>query len=361
MARTRLRDLGISIGRFSPGPLNALTDVAGVLVGQATLVQDSPTVARTGVTAILPRADIHADFAFAGFHSFNGFGEMTGVHWIAESGLLTSPILLTNTNQVGLAGQTLVEYGARKFGGAAFGLPVVGETYDGWLSDINSFPLHKEHVLAALESAAPGPVAEGNVGGGTGMICYDFKGGIGTSSRRFRTEAGEFSVGALVQANHGDRITLRVDGVPVGREIGPEVVPAPWGSAPFGGSILIVLATDAPLLPIQCRRLAQRAGVGLARTGGIGHNGSGDLCLAVSTGNHYPHQPEARLTATMLPHTHLDPLFEAAAEAVEEAILNALTAAETMQGRKGRRAQALPLDRLGQVMARYRPVPPDKT
>ncbi|OGO12681.1 MAG: aminopeptidase [Chloroflexi bacterium RBG_13_68_17] len=360
MARVRLRDLGISIGRFDPGPLNAITDVPGVLVGHATLVHDSPSVARTGVTAILPRAGIQADYAFAGFHSFNGYGEMTGVHWIAESGLLTSPILLTNTNQVGLASQTLVEYGARKYGGAAFGLPVVGETYDGWLSDIDSFPLQKEHVLAALESAATGPVAEGNVGGGTGMICYDFKGGLGTSSRRFQTEAGDFVVGALVQANHGQRVTLRVDGVPVGREIGPETVPAPWGTAPFGGSILIILATDAPLLPLQCRRVAQRASVGLARTGGIGHNGSGDLFLAFSTGNHYPHKPEARLNVVMLPHTHLDPLFEAAVEAVEEGILNALTAAESMDGRKGRRAEALPLDRLVQVMARYRPTLPGR-
>ncbi len=359
MARARLRDLGISIGRFSPGPLNAITDIPGVAVGHATLVHDSPTVARTGVTAILPRPDIHADYAFAGFHSFNGFGEMTGVHWIAESGLLTSPILLTNTNQVGLAGQTLVAHGAHKFGGAAFGLPVVGETYDGWLSDIDSFPLQKEHVLAALEGAASGPVAEGNVGGGTGMICYDFKGGIGTSSRCFRTEAGEFAVGALVQANHGERINLRVDGVPVGREIPSEIVPAPWGTAPFGGSVLIILATDAPLLPLQCRRLAQRACVGLARTGGIGHNGSGDLFLAFSTGNHYPHRPGPRVEVALLPHTHLDPLFEAAAEAVEESILNALIAAESMVGRKGRRAEAIPHARLVQAMARYRPAVAD--
>jgi len=358
MARARLRELGISIGRFSPGPLNAVTDVPGVLVGHSTVIHDAPSVARTGVTAILPRADIHADYAFAGFHSFNGFGEMTGVHWITESGLLTSPILLTNTNQVGLASQVLVEYGARMHGGAAFGLPIVGETYDGWLSEIDSFPLQKEHVLSALESAAAGPLAEGNVGGGTGMICYDFKGGIGTSSRRFTIEAGTFVVGALVQANHGERPTLRFDGVPVGREIGPDSVPAPWPSPPFGGSILIIMATDAPLLPVQCRRLAQRAGVGLARTGGVGNNGSGDLFLAFSTANHYPAKPGPRLDIAMLPHTHLDALFEAGAEAVEEAILNALTAAETMVGRKGRRAEAIPLDRLAQVLARYRPSAP---
>jgi D-aminopeptidase len=356
MNRARLRDLGIVIGRFSPGRRNAITDVPSVRVGHATLIADEPVVARTGVTAIYPRGGlVMEDYAFAGYHSFNGFGEMTGMHWVEESGTLTSPIVLTNTNQVGMAFEVLIEIGAGRYGDSAVGLPVVAETYDGWLNDIAGLPLTKEHVLQALQAASDGPVAEGNVGAGTGTICYDFKGGIGTSSRRFKTESGAYVVGALVQSNHGERATLLVDGVPVGREIGPDVVPAPWPTPPVGGSIVIILATDAPLIPVQCKRLARRATVGLARTGGIGHNGSGDLFLAFSTGNRYPLAAKTARSLRMLPHRQLDSLFEAAAEAVEEAILNSLVAAEPMTGREGHRAEALPLDRLRAVMARYRP------
>lgn len=355
MSRTRLRDLGIVIGRFPTGPLNAITDVPGVAVGQTTVVRDQPHVVRTGVTAIWPRlGSTHLDYAFAGHWSFNGYGEMTGLLWVEESGLLTSPIVLTNTHQVGLAHQAVLQYGLARCGGA-FGLPVVAETYDGWLNDIDSFPLTADDVVHALESATTGPVREGNTGGGTGTICHDFKGGTGTASRVWQAGGASHTVGALVQANHGDRRMLRVDGVPVGREISPEVVPAPEWDNSVGGSIVVVLATDAPLLPIQCRRLARRAAVGLARCGGIGHNGSGDLFLAFAVGNHYDPTSRQSLPLAALPHTELNPLFEAAAEAVEEAILNALTAAETMTGLHGRVVYAIPLEQLQQIVRRHRP------
>lgn len=363
MARARLRDLGITIGTFPTGLYNAITDVPGVWVGHCTLIYDRPNVARTGVTVIMPReGTIWEDNAFAGFHSFNGCGEMTGLPFIEEFGLLTSPIAITNTNQVGLAHQAIVEYGTNKHGSFAFKLPVAAETYDGWLNDIDAFHLKPEHVHRALDSARDGPVAEGNVGGGTGMICHDFKGGIGTSSRLVEAPNGPYAVGVLVQTNYGDRPFLRVNGVPVGLEIGPEHTPTPWSEpapaqAPAAqGSIIIIVATDAPLLPIQCKRLARRATVGLARVGGVGHNGSGDIFLAFATGNHLPAQAQSPLELKMLPHQSLNAFFDAVAEAVEEAILNALTAAETMTGFQGHTAHALPLDELQRVIGKYRPV-----
>src|SRR5512136_1399844 len=302
MSRARLRDLGIMVGTFAAGPDNAITDVPGVWVGHCTLIYDEPRVARTGVTVVFPReGNIWEDNAFAGFFSFNGCGEMTGLPFIEEFGLLTSPIAITNTNQVGTAHAAVVGYGADRHGGFAFKLPVVAETYDGWLNDIDAFHIKAEHVRLALDSAKGGPVEEGNVGGGTGMICHDFKGGIGTSSRRVQLESGLFTVGALVQSNYGQRALLRVDGVPVGREIGLDRVPTPWGQPPASSSIIIVVATDAPLLADQCKRLARRATVGLARAGGVGHNGSGDLFLAFATGNHLPAQAQAPLAVNMLP------------------------------------------------------------
>ena len=354
MLNLRLRDLGISIGSLPTGPQNAITDVPGVLVGQYTLIANAPSVARTGITAIFPRADVHKDPAFAAFHSFNGIGEMTGLPFLEDTGLLTSPILLTNTNQVGLAYDTLVRYGVSKYGhGFYYKLPVVAETYDGWLNDSDAFPLQAEHVLAALESASAGPVSEGCSGGGTGMICYEFKGGTGTSSRQVETRGGPYTVGALVQANHGERRHLVVNGAPVGLEIGPEEVPTPWPAPPATSSILIIIATDAPLMPGQCNRLAQRGTVGLARTGGFGLDGSGDLFLAFSTGNHYDTSPEGLNSLSYLPHFSMDLLVIAAAEAVEEAILNALVAAETMTGREGHTAYVLPHGRLLEVMRKY--------
>jgi D-aminopeptidase len=354
MTRSRLRDLGITIGTMPTGPHNAITDVPGLWVGHSTLIYDEPRVARTGITVIVPREEaIREDYAFAGFHSFNGCGEMSGLLWLQESGMLSSPIALTNTNQVGLVRDALTEYALVKYQGRGFWLSVVAETWDGWLNDIGAFHLTQKHVFEAMAAAKPGPVAEGNVGGGTGMICHDFKGGIGTSSRLVACPSGRYTVGVLVQANYGDRRQLRVDGVPVGREISPERVPTPWEQPPQSSSIVVIVATDAPLLAVQCRRLAQRATVGLARVGGVGHNGSGDLFLAFATGNHIPAHAGEPIALKMIPHPHLDPFFEAVAEAVEEAILNALTAAETMTGFKGHMAYALPLDELQQVMAKY--------
>ena len=357
MPRARLRDLGLAIGRLPTGKYNAITDVPGTLVGHTTLIHDGPRIARTGVTVVVPREGrIWNDNAFCGCFSFNGNGEMTGIPWMEESGILGSIIGITNTHQVGLVRDALVEYAVDKGYAESWVLPVVAETYDGFLNDIDAFHVNKEHVFQAIASASGGVPAEGSVGGGTGMLCHDFKGGIGTSSRLVETNSGRFTVGALVQANYGygARADLRVDGVPVGLEIGPEVTPYPGNTGVGGGSIIIVLATDAPLLPIQCRRLARRATVGLARAGGSGHNGSGDIFLAFATGNHVT-RTDGPLDVRMLPLDHISPLFDATAEAVEESIINALTSAETMTGLSDRTAHALPLDELERVMRKHRP------
>jgi len=355
MAGVRLRELGITIGFLPPGPDNAITDVPGVWVGHQTLIYDQPRIARTGVTVIMPRAgDIWKDNAFAGFYALNGTGEMTGIHWLEESGLLCYPIVLTNTHHVGTAHEALVAYGQRSGQTTLSSLAVVAETWDGWLNDMDAFHLTHEHVITALESAKPGTVEEGNVGGGTGMICHDFKGGIGTASRLVECPGGQFTVGALVQANHGERKDLSIDGVPVGRELGYEHTPSPFPEeASTSSSIIIVVATDAPLLPVQCKRLAKRAALGLARVGGIGHNGSGDIFLAFATGNHFPGTKTSIYELKMLPHHHLNIFFRAVIEAVEESILNALTGAETMTGYKNHTAYALPIDDLLQVMSKY--------
>jgi D-aminopeptidase len=362
MMRARLRDLGITVGVLPTGPFNAITDIAGVKVGYSTLVRDTPHVVRTGVTAIWPRgSEIWTDYVFAGTFSFNGNGEMTGLPWIAEQGLLGAPIGITNTYQVGLVRDAICALAVRDGASQAFHLPVVAETYDGWLSDIQSFPLTQEQAFTAFDSATGGgPIAEGNVGGGTGMICHEFKGGTGTSSRVVIEDGVTYRVGALVQANYGSRDLLRIAGVPIGREIGPEVVPAHFSGKHHdpqteqGSSIIVVLATDAPLLPIQCQRLARRATTGLAWVGGIGANGSGDLFIAFSTANHV-RQTDKITNVEMLAPDALTNLLRAAAEATEEAILNALCMAETMTGRNGRTIHALPLDALQEVMRRYQP------
>lgn len=352
---TRLRDLGIAIGRLPTGQFNAITDVDGVLVGHATVIDDSPTAVRTGVTMIMPRNnEIWSNYAFCGWHSFNGNGEMTGIPWIEESGMLGSPVGITNTHQVGMVRDTLVRYGVEAGVVDGFHLPVVAETYDGWLSDIDAFRLTESDVRTAIASAVGGEVAEGNVGGGTGMICHEFKGGIGTSSRVVDLAMHTHTVGVLVQANYGSRHDLRVDGVPVGRAISYDQVPAPWPAHERDGSIIVIVATDAPLLADQCRRLARRATVGLARTGGTGHNGSGDIFLAFATGNSLPAGQAAPHELRMLPHELLDDLFAAVADATEESILNALCAAETMTGFKGRTAHALPLEQMVETVRRYR-------
>jgi D-aminopeptidase len=355
MNRARIRDLGVTIGALPTGPYNAITDVPGVLVGHATVIADEPRVARTGVTMIVPRAgNIWEDRVFGGFFSFNGNGEMTGLPWLEESGMIDAAIGISNTHAVGVVRDAIVAHAVEHGQIDRFLLPIAAETFDGWLSDIDAFHITQAHALAALAAAKSGPVDEGDVGGGTGMSCHGFKGGIGTSSRVVAAGGGTYTVGALVQANYGARRDLRVDGVPVGLEIGVDRVPARQEPPGNAGSIIVVVATDAPLLPIQCKRLARRATAGLARVGGVGYNGSGDIFLAFATGNHLP-KTAAPLDLKMLPHEQMDGLFVATADAVEESILNALAAADTMTGYKGRTVYALPLDELRRVLAKYRP------
>jgi D-aminopeptidase len=357
--RQRLRDLGITIGHLPTGTYNAITDVPGVKVGHTTLIYDEPRIARTGVTMILPRGEpFIQNRPFAAYYSFNGNGEMTGLPWIEESGMLTSSIGITNTYQVGIVRDALIELEAQYDNELLWCLPVVAETYDGFLNDIGAFHLKPEHVHQALESAQSGPVVEGNIGGGTGMICHGFKGGIGTSSRLVKFASETYTVGVLVQANYGRRELLRVDGVPVGEEITPKIVPLPGQPAKDtgAGSIIVIIATDAPLLPGQCKRLAQRATVGLGRVGGYGHNSSGDIFLAFATGNDIPASSGQLYSLRMIPQDDINDFLTAVVEATEESILNALCAAETMQGYQGM-VHALPLDELQRVMARYRPQP----
>ncbi len=361
-SRPRLRELGISLGRIAPGRWNAITDVPGVRIGHVTLVHgEGPLVVgqgpvRTGVTVVVPRDEIEQEPVFAAHHVLNGNGEMTGTAWVAESGLLTTPVALTNTHSVGVVRDALIAYRVARTGNlAGWSLPVVAETWDGFLSDINGMHVKPEHVFTALDAAVSGLIAEGNVGGGTGMICHGFKGGIGTSSRVLTEDIGGWTVGVLVQANYGQRHLLRIDGVPVGEAIPVSEVPTP-GSPPEGtGSIIVMVATDAPLLPLQCRRLAQRATLGIGRAGGLGENGSGDLVLAFSTGNRglSPESGHKPVSVNMLPHPAMNPLFEAVVEATEEAIANALCAAVTMTGIDDRVAHALPLDRLRETMRVY--------
>jgi D-aminopeptidase len=365
----RARDLGITIGLGTPGPLNAITDVQGVRVGHTTLIDGEGSLrvgagpVRTGVTVVVPRADAREP-VFAGCHRLNGNGELTGLEWVRESGLLTTPVAITNTHSVGVVRDALVAASAEAWqpGETPWSLPVVGETWDGLLNDINGFHVRPEHLRAALEGATGGPVAEGGVGGGTGMICHEFKGGIGTASRVLTADVGGYIVAALVQANYGKREWLRIDGVPVGREIGRDAVPSAYDQAeamshpPAGsGSIIVVLATDAPLLPLQCERLAQRAGLGIARAGGTGGHTSGDLFIAFATGNRVRMTTPAPITqdAQWVGDEVIDALFDGAIEATEEAIVNALLAAETMTGRDGITAHALPIDRLAEMMGRY--------
>ena len=358
----RTREAGIFIGHLSPGPENAITDVAGVRVGHSTIISgEGPLVAgegpvRTGVTVVCPREGLARDEpVFAGAHRLNGNGEMTGLEWVREAGTLATPVAITNTHSVGVVRDALIaaEIEARTDDDLYWSMPVVAETFDGILNDINGQHVTAAHAREALDSAKGGPVTEGSVGGGTGMICHEFKGGIGTASRKLTDEEGGWTVGALVQANYGRRDMLRVDGAPVGRVLSAERVPSPMlpseeDSASGGaGSIIVVLATDAPLLPHQCERLAKRAGIGLGRMGGGLDDASGDIFLAFATGNRgiprsgFPIESPATIPLRMVPNERMTPLFEAAAEATEESILNALLAAGSMTGRDGIAAHGL--------------------
>ncbi len=354
----RAREVGITIGYIPPGPNNAITDVEGVRVGHSTIIRgEGPLVmgegpVRTGVTVVCPREGwTRAEPVFAGCHRFNGNGEMTGLEWIREAGVLETPVAITNTHSVGTVHDAIIAAEFENNTEEYWCLPVVAETYDGTLNDINGQHVTAKHVREALSNASVGPVTEGSVGGGTGMICHELKGGIGTASRKLSGEDGGWTVGALVQSNYGSRHMLRVDGAPVGRVLTKEQIPSPYEDGdtetePGTGSIIVILATDAPLLPIQCDRLAQRATIGLGRAGGGCDNGSGDIFLAFATGNRgiQPEgisNPPSIVSANMVTNEYMTPLFHAAAEATEEAILNALLAAGTMTGRDGITAHGL--------------------
>ena len=365
--KPRARDLGVPFDG-TPGPLNAITDVAGVEVGHVTLISGDGELnvgsgpVRTGVTAVLPRGKASVEPVFAGWFSLNGNGEMTGTTWVEESGFLEGPVMITNTHSVGIVRDAVIAWKVRtaqasilnSFGDDFWSLPVVAETYDGFLNDINGFHVKEDHVFLALDGATSGPVDEGNVGGGTGMICYGFKGGIGTSSRVLTSEAGGYALGVLAQCNFGRRPHLTIAGVPVGKEI-PDDLPGPVQSSATSsdaGSVIVVLATDAPLLPHQLKRLARRISMGLARTGSIAANSSGDIFVAFSTANTgATNTPIAHVD--MLDNNSMSPLFNATIQATEEAVNNALVAAETMIGRDYHRVIALPHGRLQQALRKY--------
>src|ERR1700738_2864905 len=343
IAKPRARDLGVPFDG-TPGPGNAITDVSGLTVGHSTLVSGEGKLQigkgpiRTGVTAVLPRGkDSMNDPVFAGWWSLNGNGEMTGTTWVEESGFLEGPVMITNTHSVGIVRDAVIQWrvahGQPDPTGYWWSLPVVAETWDGWLNDINGFHVKPEDAFHAIDSAKPGPVEEGNVGGGTGMICNEFKGGIGTSSRKIESKAGAFTVGVLVQCNYGSRPNLRIAGVPVGKEI-PE--DRAYSSTSFHeldrGSIIVVVATDAPLVSHQLKRLARRVSLGLGRDGSISGNGSGDIFIAFSTANSGAAAADHVVDLKMLPNDLIEPVFAATVQATEEDVINAMGAAETMTG-----------------------------
>ena len=364
-SKPRARDLGVPFDGI-PGTLNSITDVKGIEVGHTTLISGEGKLqvgvgpVRTGVTAILPRGKQSVnDSVFAGWYSLNGNGEMTGTTWIEESGFLEGPIMITNTHSVGVVRDAVIAWRVKRgppdASGYWWSLPIVAETYDGFLNDINGFHVKANHAFEALDGAKSGPVTEGNVGGGTGMICYGFKGGIGTSSRKVDQNAGGYTVGVLVQANFGRRNQLRIAGVPVGTEI-TEGARSSNLTGPLGediGSIIIVVATDAPLIAHQLKRLARRAALGVARTGSTSGDGSGDIFVAFSTANPGASKTGGTVQLTMLPNDRMNPIFEATVQATEEAIVNALIAAETMTGIDSHRVIALPQDRLREVLKKY--------
>ena len=359
--KPRGRDLGIPFDG-NPGPFNAITDVAGIEVGYVSIIKGKGKMVvgqgpvRTGVTAVFPRGKTNHDPVYAGWFSLNGNGEMTGMAWLEESGFLHGPILITNTHSIGAVHEAVIAWQKMRFPKSqSWSLPVVGETWDGYLNDINGFHVKREHVFQALDSAGAGPMVEGNVGGGTGMVCYEFKGGTGTSSRLVAGPDATFTLGVLVQANFGRRHQLLVAGVPVGKEL-TEDAPFTGDRDPYEeeGSIIAVVATDAPLLPVQLRRLAVRVALGIARTGSISGNGSGDMFLAFSTANPGAANPENGIARIeVISNDHIGALLSATVMATEEAVINALVAAEPMVGRDGHRVVALPHGRLREILRSY--------
>lgn len=379
--KARARELGIPLGG-QPGPLDAITDVPGVEVGHTTLISGQGRLVvgkgpvRTGVTAVWPRGKAATAPVFAGTYALNGNGEMTGTHWLNEFGLLHGPLLITNTVSVGTVHDAVIAWAAKRGRSFELSLPVVAETYDGMLNDIDGFHVKQEHVFRALDGASRGPVAEGSVGGGTGMVCHGFKGGIGTASRKLPEAQGGYTLGVLVQCNYGQRRLLTVAGVPVGEEIADLRACTTGDHAPSNplitniprcskqgatqptfregtGSIIVVVATDAPLLPHQLERLARRVPLGIAKMGGLGEDGSGDIFLAFSTQATLPPEQGTVAAVSMLDNERMNPLFEATVQATQEAILNAMLAAEDMTGADGIRVFAMPHDRLQEVMKKY--------
>jgi L-aminopeptidase/D-esterase-like protein len=380
--KPRARDLGVPFDGI-PGPNNAITDVKGVEVGHTTLISGSGKLVvgkgpvRTGVTAIHPRGKTSNDAVFAAWFTLNGNGEMTGTTWVEDSGFLDGPVMITNTHSVGVVRDAViawkVKHSTADMEGYFWSLPVVAETWDGWLNDINGFHVHPEDAWHALDVAHTGPVEEGNVGGGTGMVCNEFKGGIGTSSRVLDAKSGGYTVGVLVQCNYGRRDQLRIAGVPVGKEIPErpaygkdETASSMWGQPPSAvqrpdgplgardtGSIIVIVATDAPLIPTQLKRIARRVSLGLGRDGSYSGDGSGDIFLAFSTANPGAVGSKGLHQLTMLPNDSLDPMFLATVQATEEAVVNAMVAAETMKGIDDHEVIALPHDRLREALKKY--------
>ncbi|MGC1685073.1 MAG: P1 family peptidase [Candidatus Acidiferrales bacterium] len=356
-AKPRARDLGVPFDG-TPGALNAITDVKGVEVGHRTLVSGEGKLqvgvgpVRTGVTAIFPRGKRSVDPVYAGWYTENGNGEMTGTTWVEESGFLYGPVMITNTHSVGVVRDAVIkwqfEHGPPAPEADWWSLPVVAETWDGYLNDINGFHVKPEDAFAAMDDAHGGPVEEGSVGGGTGMICNEFKGGIGTSSRRLSEKLGGYTVGVLVQCNYGLRRLLRIAGVPVGKEIPGKSV---WDEDT--GSIIVVVATDAPLLPHQLKRIARRVTLGLGRNGSISGDESGDIFIAFSTANSGAGLAKKPAQVATMPNENMDPLFEATVEATEEAVINAMVAADTMTGADNHRVEGLPHDKLREVLKKY--------
>jgi D-aminopeptidase len=363
-AKPRARDLGVPFDG-APGPFNAITDVPGVLVGHTTLISGEGKLQvgkgpiRTGVTAVLPRGkDSMNNPVFAGWWSLNGNGEMTGTTWVEESGFLEGPVMITNTHSVGVVRDAVIQWrvnhGQPDPTGYWWSLPVVAETWDGWLNDINGFHVKPEHAFHAIDTAQSGAVEEGAVGGGTGMVCNGFKGGIGTASRKLDAKAGGYTVGVLVQCNYGTRNNLRIAGIPVGREIDAD---DPYAGTPFlnddHGSIIVVVATDAPLVAHQLKRLARRVSLGLGRDGSVSGNGSGDIFIAFSSANPGAAAADNVVDLKMLPNDKIEPVFAATVQATEEAIINAMIAAETMTGIENHRVRALPHDQLRAILKKY--------
>lgn len=347
MKRKRMRELGINIGKLKPGKFNAITDVAGMIVGHRTILKEDVC---SGLTVIMPNnGKLNGCHFPAGLFCFNGTGEFTGSHWINETGTLVTPIVFTGSHLLGLAHHYL-SLATRRFEKLEpFSNGTVAETWDGWLSNLEKTTMTYEDLEEAIRSSNSGVVEEGNVGGGTGMMCFEFKGGIGTSSRIVECECGTYTIGAIVQTNFGRRDDLIIDGKPVGKILNEDEVPLPWNTPDNAGSFLVTIATDAPLLPVQCKRISKRASLAMAKLGAIGEEGSGDFFLTLSTGNSYSYDIEESYPIKVFPPEQLDDIFEGAIEAVQEAILNSICMAETIQGQKGRKAYELPLDRLVEI------------